>query len=218
MSHVHGVRSADGLGIGPEFFQRFELLANLGQPLVGRDGLRGGLGRLPPGITRLVELLELEVDVAQMLEDRGVGAGPPPLDVRFHLLRGLLDRLQSFLDLAPLEQDPAQAVEISEVVRVFLQGLADHRFGFLEVLALLGVEVAQVVVGPGIVRVALEEQLELGLALGIVAPVHVNDREVWRTAVTTSSLSAWRFSMSSKSLIASSLRPVLESRSARVSS
>ena len=58
-----------------------------------------------------------------------------------------------------------------------MQGLADHRFGFLEVLALLGVKVSQVVVGPGIVRVTLEKQLELGLALGIVAPVHVNDRQ-----------------------------------------
>ena len=126
------------------------------------------LSGLPPGILGLVDLLELEVHVAQVLEDRGVGRRLP-LDP-LHPLGGLLQRLEGLLDLAPLEEDPAQAVEIGVVLGLFLQGLADHRLGLLEVLALLGVEVAQVVVGPRLVGVALEEQLELGLALGDSRP------------------------------------------------
>ena len=50
-------------------------------------------------------------------------------------------------------------------------------FGFFQVLALLGVKVAQVVVDPGSSGVRLKEDLELGLSLGIVALVHVDDRE-----------------------------------------
>ncbi len=74
------------------------------------------------------------------------------------------------LTLPRLNKHPAQAVEVRAAFGVFLQGLADHRFGFFEVLALLGVEVAQVVVGPGIVGVTREQQLELGLSLARSRP------------------------------------------------
>ena len=109
----------------------------------------GGLLGLLPGVLGLGGLLELEVDVAEVLEDRGVGR-----PARGHLLDGLLQRLDGLLDLAALEQDPAQAVEVGGVLGLLLEGLADHRLGLLQVLALLGVEVAQVVVDAGVVGVA----------------------------------------------------------------
>ena len=162
--------SAAGLGDGASSAERLELLADLGQPLVGRDGLGGRLLGPLPGHLRLGGLLKLEVDVAEVLVDGRVAAASQVLD-------GLLQRLDRLLELAALEQDPAEAIEISGVLRLLLEGLADHRLGLLQVLALIGVEVAQVVVHPGLIRISLKKGLQFGLALGEVAQVDVDHRE-----------------------------------------
>ena len=98
------------------------------------------------------------------------------------LVLGVLDRLlqglEGLLELAPLEQDPAEAVEVRRVVRLGGDRLADHPLRLLQVLALVGVEVAQIVIHAGVVRVLLEQDFQLGLALGEVALVGVDDREV----------------------------------------
>ncbi len=49
-----------------------------------------------------------------------------------------------------------------------------HRLGFLEVLPLFRIEIAQVVVDAGIIWKSLQELLELGLALGVISQIHVD--------------------------------------------
>ena len=85
--------------------ERLQLLFDL------RVGLNGQ--RLFPGLTRLYGLLEFRVDVAQVIEQRGV---------RF---LGQFDRAedlrQRFLGPVQLEKHPAEAVEKRAVVRLDLQ-------------------------------------------------------------------------------------------------
>ena len=106
------------------------------------------------------------------------GPRPPSFHLHFHLFGGFLHRLQCLLQLAALEKDPPQAIEIRKAFGILLQGLADHHSGFIKVFALLGIEIAQIVVGPRIVRIALEQKLELGFALGEVPFIHIDNREI----------------------------------------
>ena len=86
---LHGVRSDDGLGMGPSFSSDSSFLRISASRLSGGTACLGGFRGLSPGITCLVELLELEVDVAQMLEDRGVGAAPFLFHIRLSSARRL---------------------------------------------------------------------------------------------------------------------------------
>ncbi len=58
-----------------------------------------------------------------------------------------------------------------------MQSLSNHRFGAFEVLALLGVEIPEIVIGARIVGITLEQDLELGLSLLVVALIDVDDRQ-----------------------------------------
>ena len=98
-------------GLDPE---GLELLADLGSRLSGGLADCGELQGFLPGRLRLDRLLELEVDVAKVVGDGRVG--------------DLGESLTAFsrwpirlLDLAALEQDPAQAVEVSVVLGVLGQ-------------------------------------------------------------------------------------------------
>ena len=60
---------------------------------------------------------------------------------------------------------------------IFQQSFANHRFGFLEILALLSIKIAQVVVCAGVIRKTLEDFFELGLALDVVSLIHIDHRK-----------------------------------------
>ena len=171
-ARLKGVAPEDSLGSVSSVLSA-ELLANLGEAFIGRDRFRGGLlGGSPRGF-RLRGLAQLEVNVAEMLEDRGVGRGFLAAG-----LGGLFQRLHGLFRLPALEQNPAETVEIGVVVGVFLQRLADHRLGLFQMFPLIGVQIAEVVVHARVVGVLFEEGFQFGLAFGVITHVDVNDRQV----------------------------------------
>src|SRR3981189_2641947 len=106
----------------------FELLSNFGN--FGRIGL--GLGTLLPLLQRQLPLRDrffdltlLEVDVSEVVVDRGIA-----VDLLDRLTKVLLRLVES----VEAEVHPAEAVEICPVVRLEIQGFANHFARFFQAL------------------------------------------------------------------------------------
>src|SRR2546430_2288659 len=126
-------------------------------------GVRIERQRLLPRGERVFLVAVLGVRVAEVVEDDGVFLG---------LLDGPLQLPQRVGILALLVVGPAEAVDEVAVVGLEREGLADERDGLVEVLPALGVHVADVVVGLGVLGIDRDDApegahrvVELGLLL-----------------------------------------------------
>src|SRR5437867_4472385 len=122
-----------------------------------------GVGPLP-GFAGLLLFLERGKDVAQVIEERGVGF--------LGVFDGLLDPLERGLRLVEPEKHPAKAVEERRVTRLELHGLLDHLVGLLQIFPALGPHVAQIVQRLGEVRRQFQALAEIGFGfLELVVPL-----------------------------------------------
>ena len=95
----------------------------------------------------------------------------------------LLQLLGCLFDSSQLEQHPPHTVDIGSVLRLSGQSLGDHGESLVEVLALIGPEITQVVVRLGVVRVLGQNLFENRLALGHVSLQDIDRRETEATVL-----------------------------------
>ena len=116
-----------------------------------------GRSRAPPGLPGLLRLAELLLDLAEVVQHRGVG---------FFAGGRLLQLRDRFLIASQAIQHPAEAIAIGGVLRFGGDRLADHFQGPIEAFILIGPEVAQVVEGPRVIGKLVQHLLQPLLGLG----------------------------------------------------
>ena len=84
---------------------------------------------------------------------------------------------QGFGILASLIQDPCQTVEVRRIVGIGLHGLLNHLLGLLELLALVSVQVTQIVVDSRIMRIDRIHFFQDDFTLANVAHLNVDVRQ-----------------------------------------
>src|SRR5688500_2422957 len=122
-------------------------------------GGRIELERFLPGGQRVLLMTVLSVRIAEVLEDDGVF---------LRLLDGPLELAQGVRVAALLVIRPAQAVEEVAVVGLEIEGARDEPDRLVEVLAALGIHVADVVVGFRVLGIEGDDVTEA--ADGVVEP------------------------------------------------
>src|SRR5258708_361873 len=109
---------------------------------------------------RAIGVSPLGENVAEVLVNRGIARQD---------LRGIVQILFGELELALAKVGPAEGVEIGAVVRFELHCFGQHRGRAVEVNALLGVHVPEVVQGAAVVGILLQDLRERLLRAGLVA-------------------------------------------------
>ena len=186
---IQGVRVDGGLGNGPSCSSDASFFRISAGGVPAAQSVRQ-ISPPRPTLPPLSEFRGRNTLFAQVLENCRVRVCFAAV---FHFFGSLDQRLESVFRLASLEQHPTQTVQVLvSGTSPCTKSLANlYCFGLLEILALLSVEMTQVVVCCSCPE-TLEYLFKLSLALGVVSLIDVNDRKgLGRTSWTTSSLSPY---------------------------